>query len=478
MKKSKIADVREKNMLVMGLGLHGGGAGAVEFLARHGARVTVTDLRTRRQLAPSLKALAKYPHIRYVLGRHRTQDFLAADMIIKNPGVRRNSPYLKAADAAGIPITSDMGIFFAACPAPIIGVTGTRGKSTTTYLIWKLLKTKYGNRVYYGGNIRKSVLTILPRIKKSDIVVLELSSFQLQDLAAEKVSPHIAVITNLLRDHLNWHRDMREYRDAKSAIFRFQKSGDILFYNDKDAGARRLAARAPALARSAPRLAPTLQTIVDRNLGEHYRASAALAVAVAEHYGITDTAIIQTIRGYRGLAGRQEIIAEIRGVTFVNDTTATIPDAAVAAIQRFSKILRDGGVYKKDGHMGRVARFRHRTTSGAGKLILIAGGSDKKLDFRAMKREMKKYVAAAIFLPGNATEKIKHALPSTKTYAVKSMADAVRTAVTIAQKGDFVVLSPGAASFGLFLNEFDRGDQFAAEVKKLRSGYEKSGARA
>lgn len=467
MQKDKV-NVVGKKALVMGLGLHGGGAGAVEFLARHGARVTVTDLRTRRQLAPTLRALRHLGGIRYVLGKHRTEDFLAADLIIKNPGVRRDSPYLESADAAGIPITSDMGIFFAACPAPIIGITGTRGKSTTTYLIWKLLKTKFGNRVHYGGNIRKSVLTILPRIKKGDLVVLELSSFQLQDLAAEKVSPHIAVLTNLLRDHLNWHRDMREYRDAKSAIFRFQKSGDMLFYNGDDAAVRRLAARAPALARAAPRLAAPLQAIVDRNLGEHYRTSAALAGAVARHYGVTDTAIAQTIRGYRGLPGRQEIIAKIRGVIFVNDTTATIPDAAVAAIQRFSKILRDGGMYKKRERMGRVTRFQHRATSGAGKLVLIAGGSDKKLDFRAMKQEMKKHVAIAILLPGNATAKIAGAMPATKTYAVKSMAEAVHTAVTIAQKGDFVVLSPGAASFGLFLNEFDRGDQFAAEVKKLK----------
>jgi len=457
--KNERLDVKGKKVLVMGLGLHGGGAGTVEFLARCGARVTVTDLRTRRQLAPTLRTLKHLHGIRYVLGGHRPEDFLVADIIIKNPGVRRDSPYLKVADARGIPITSDMGIFFAACPGRIIGITGTRGKSTTTYLIWKLLKTKFGNRVHYAGNIRKSVLAILPRIKKGDLVVLELSSFQLQDLAQEKKSPAIAVITNLLRDHLNWHRDMREYRDAKAEIFRFQKPGDMLFYNGDDATVRGLVARAPAGARAVTSLTAVLQPIVDRNLGPHYRSSVALAIAVARHLGVSDTAIVKTIRTYKGLPARQEIIAAIHGVRFVNDTTATIPDAAIAAIRRF------------------------RALAGADhQLILIAGGSDKKLDFRAMIREIKKSVDALVLLPGSATDRIlalmKKQSGDIPTFCrmsecrmaiikVPTMKESVILARKRATKGDYVLLSPGATSFGLFLNEFDRGNQFVSAVKKL-----------
>ena len=463
-----------KKVLVMGLGLHGGGAGAVEFLARRRAKITVTDLRTARQLAPTIRALQHLKGIRYVLGKHHTQDFLAADVIIKNPGVRLDSPYLKAADAKGIPITSDMGIFFAMCPAQIIGVTGTRGKSTTTYLIWKLLKTKFGNRVHYGGNIRKSVLAILPRIKKGDLVVLELSSFQLQDLAAEKISPHIAVITNLLRDHLNWHRDMHEYAQAKAAIFRFQQPGNHLFINSEDAGLRRLVRRAPAhmhtVAAATPlgsrQYSPILENagmsgIVDRNLGAHYRPSVALAIAVARHFGVPDAAIAKTVRIHKGLPARQELIATVRGVRFINDTTATIPDAAIAAIRRFRAL----------------AGSSHR-------LILIAGGQDKKLDFRTMAREMKKNVDAAVFLPGTATDiliresrvknqesrrlKSKSKVQSSKKYFLaRSMEEAVATAWKEAGKSGYIVLSPGAASFGLFLNEFDRGDQFVQAVKKV-----------
>ncbi len=444
--KDKKLDVKDKKVLVMGLGLHGGGAGTVEFLARRGAAITVTDLRTRRQLAPTIRALKHLKGIRYVLGEHRMEDFLAADLIIKNPGVRRDSPYLKAADARGIPITSDMDIFFAACPARMIGITGTRGKSTTTYLIWLFLKTKFGSRVHYAGNIRRSVLTILPRIKKDDVVVLELSSFQLQDLGHEKKSPAIAVITNLLRDHLNWHRDVREYYDAKSVIFRFQKSGDRLFYNGDDAAVRRLvsAASRHVGTRAASPLATALQAVVDRNLGAHYRSSVALAIAVARHFGISDTAITKTLRNYKGLPARQEFIAIVRGVRFINDTTATIPDAAIAAIRRFRPL----------------AGPDH-------KLILLAGGQDKKLDFRAMIKEIKKQVDRIVFLPGSATERIKNKVASIQMLEAKSMAEAVDAAYGMAEKGDYIVLSPGATSFGLFLNEFDRGDRFVHAVKEL-----------
>ena len=474
-------DFKGKAVLVMGLGLSGGGVGTVEFLVKRGAKVTVTDLRTRRELAPSLKTLAKYGGIRYVLGRHRKEDFLKADIIIKNPGVRRDAPLLVEAARRRIPITSDIGIFFRLCPAKIIGVTGTRGKSTATYLIWKFLKSRFSRpssvrsvwsstsntlkrarRIHYGGNIRRSVLTLLPRIRKDDLVVLELSSFQLQDLAYEKRSPHIAIVTNILKDHLNWHRNMKEYIRAKSAIFQFQRKNDILFINRRDALLRQTARPAPVRARGAA-LPPTLLKTVNRNIGAHYRPSVALAIAAARHFGVGLPAIHKVLGSFRGLEGRQEKIATVKGIHFINDTTATIPDAAIAAIRRF----RDN------------AGAKH-------KLILIAGGSDKKLDFAAMAAAIKKYVDTLVLLPGDATEKliknIKTVLPyslirtnkrigkgkmrSIKSYKAESMADAVRTAMSRAEKGDYVLLSPGAASFGLFLNEFDRGNQFVQAVRK------------
>ncbi len=439
-------DFKDKRVLVMGLGLHGGGVGTVKFLKKHGAQITVTDLRDARALAPALHLLRSFKDIKYVLGRHKKSDIISTDLIIKNPGVRPDSPFLRIAKKYKIPVTSDVEIFFRECPAQIIGITGTRGKSTTAYLIWKFLKTKFP-RVWLAGNIRKSVLEFLPRIKKGDLVVLELSSFQLEDLAKLKKSPHIAVITNILLDHLNWHKNFQEYERAKSYIFKFQGARDYLFFNPQDRRVKQSAQHAVSITMS-PRLPQELRSIVDQRLGAHYRSSAGLAVAVARHFYIPLRAIKKILFSFQGLPARQEEIAIIRGVRFINDTTATMPDATLAALKRFRKL------------------------SGRNKLILIAGGQDKKLKFKKLTAEIKKSVDTLVLLPGTATKKIKRELrignyKSRNICEANSMHEAVKIARKLAQRGDYIILSPGAASFGLFLNEFDRGDQFAQEVKKL-----------
>lgn len=451
-------EFRNKRVLVLGLGLHGGGVGAVKFLARHGAHLTVTDQRPRRELKQSLEALRSFKNIRYVLGMHRDEDILAADVIIKNPGVPWTSPYLALARKNKIPITSDIGIFFARCPGRIIGVTGTRGKSTSAYLIWRFLKTRK-RRVFLGGNIRKSALEFLDGTRPDDIIILELSSFQLEDVGKDDLlsasgsrrSPEIAVFTNILTDHLNRHAGMRDYVRAKSVIFRFQKPTDYLFVNPDDTRLRRLVKAARSRVRF-PSLPGRLKQIVLKNLGAHYISSVALAVGVARHFGVLPAAIQRILASFRGLEGRQEAIAAIRGAQWINDTTSTVPDATIAALERF-------GSHKPKG-----------------KIILIAGGQDKKLDFRAMARAIKKYVWRLILLPGTATEKIRSKTVSKgqmangklKITEVASMREAVRAAAQMTEQGDCVILSPGAASFGLFLNEFDRGRQFNEEVKRSR----------
>ncbi|MBI4137811.1 MAG: UDP-N-acetylmuramoyl-L-alanine--D-glutamate ligase [Candidatus Sungbacteria bacterium] len=447
-------DFRNKRVLVLGLGLHGGGVGTVKFFARRGADITVTDVRSKKELAPSLEALRSLKGIRYVLGKHREQDVLAADLIIKNPGVPQESPYLALAAAHRVPVTSDIGIFFAECPGRIIGVTGTRGKSTTAYLIWKFLKTVY-RRVFLGGNIRVSVLEFLDKTRSGDILILELSSFQLEDIAKDDLlrasagrrSPDIAVITNILKDHLNRHRTMAAYAAAKAAIFQFQKRTDHLFINREDARVRRLVKRARSRVHFVS-LPNVLKPIVERNLGTHYLSSVALACAVAKHFGVNPGSLKKILGSFRGLEGRQQTIAAWRGVQWINDTTSTVPDAAVAALKR----------------LGAHARLR--------KIILIAGGQDKNLDFRAMARAIKKWAKCLVLFPGSATEKIEKELGTWSrehgTRQARSMREAVRVAALLAEPGDRVILSPGAASFGLFLNEFDRGARFIAEVARLR----------
>jgi len=442
----------------MGLGLHGGGLGTTKFLARHGALVTVTDLRSKSVLAPVIRELRGLKNIRYILGRHRKKDFSQAELIFKNPGVPPDSPLLKYAQKLNIPITSDVAFFLEHCPARIIGVTGTRGKSTTVKIIGGLLALKYKG-VFIGGNIRKSVLKILPHLKSKDWAVLELSSFQLHDLnyqsKKERLNIHYAVLTNILRDHLNWHKNFSSYVNSKKNIFRWQKGDDYLFINTGDKLVKRLVKKAPAkiIYANSNR---SYQKIVQKNLGKHYLPSVALAVSVAKKLGIKDKQIKKFLRRFRGLEGREEKIASLKGIHFINDTTATSPDATIAAILRFS-----------------VLPPRNK------KIILIAGGQDKRLYFTKMAEAIKRRVDSLVLLPGTATQSLKRELKKTKlkpnavklknVREVKSIREAVQTAYRLAKKGDYVILSPGAASFGLFLNEFDRGEKFAEELTKLKS---------
>lgn len=443
-----ISDLKGKRVLVMGLGLHGGGVETVKFLLKEGASVTVTDLRKRRDLAPSLKKLNKYKCIGWVLGKHRKSDFLKNDLIVKNPGVVPDSPYLIFARKHGIPVTTDVGIFFRRFPGKIVGITGTRGKSTAAYLIWRFMGGKFRRRVHLGGNIRKSVLPILATAKKGDYAVLELSSFQLEDLSKERTkrkSPEIAVITNLLPDHLNWHKTFKNYLRAKSYLFAFQKKGNYIFANPADKTVRKLVGNTHSRV-IFPILPKKLRELVSSKIGKHYEPVAALALAVARYLGVPQGSAVKELERFGGLPGREEKIAVRRGVRFINDTTATIPEATLAALNRFSD--------KKEN------------------LILIAGGSDKKLNFRTLVKKIKEKVKRLILLPGSASEKIKKGLKTVnyetqKIHRVRSMKEAVKTANRLAQKGDWVILSPGAASFGLFLNEFDRGDQFVKEVLRL-----------
>lgn len=455
-----------KKVLVMGLGVHGGGVETVKFLIKQEAKsIIITDLRSAQQLKSSLAALKKYPRastkIEYILGRHRKSDFAKVDVVIKNPGVPPTSPYLEFVKKRNIPIISDVEIFFSLCKADIIGITGTRGKSTTAALISTILTQAIRqngkiyepksrtekNKVFLAGNIRKSVLSILPKITQRSLVILELSSFQLEGLANIKISPHIAVITNILNDHLNWHGSLANYIKAKENIFRFQRKGDYLFVNPNDSTLKKMVTTARSKVIK-PSLKTNLRFIVDKQLGRHYRTAAALAVAVAKHFGIEEKIIKKSMQNFKGLEGRQEVIGKVKGITIVNDTTSTIPEATIAAIIRFRE-------YAKPHH----------------KLLLICGGTDKKLNFKEFVKKVKMYTDVLILLPGTATDKINRLLkknpPAEKPIiaAVHSMKEAVQKAFFYAKRRDWIILSPGATSFGMFLNEFDRGEQFVKEIK-------------
>ena len=472
----RLADFRNKKILIMGLGLHGGGTGTAIFFARLGSQITVTDLKSRLELALSIAQLKPFRNITYHLGGHRPNDFRTADYVIKGPGVADGSRFLKITKRAGVPVLSDVEIFFRLCPAQIIGVTGTKGKSTTATLLAAMLRAhgRYGNapriprgsatrigrgsRVWLGGNIRKSVLEFLPRVRRKDLVVLELSSFQLDSLKKNRVSPHIALITNIFPDHLNRYPSMTAYAASKANIFRFQKKGDGLFINTKDALLRRLSRGAPGrvIRYDPPAVFRRFSRFWPRGSPRYHMPNIAAAIAVARHLKVGERAIRQVLARFKGLPGRMQFVRSVRGVEFINDTTATNPGAAGEAV---------------------IATKRRIGSHG---LHVIAGGYDKGLKADKFIKALRRHAASVIFLPGTATAKMKpetrNPKPETspkskiqKIFEAKTMKEAVRMACRNSRKGDVVLLSPGAASFGLFQHEFDRGEQFVRAVKRFAS---------
>ncbi|PIP60261.1 UDP-N-acetylmuramoyl-L-alanine--D-glutamate ligase [Candidatus Uhrbacteria bacterium CG22_combo_CG10-13_8_21_14_all_47_17] len=436
-------------VLILGLGKYprGSGISAALYFAKRGDEVTVTDLSTEKELAGNVKQLKKYKNVHFVLGRHRLEDVRKADLIVRNPGIRKNTRELMEARKRGIPLASDITLFLEQCPVPVIGITGTRGKSTTSTLLADILTAsgKY-RRVWLGGNILVSPLTFLSQVKEGDIVVLELSSWQLESTGEAGISPSIALWTNLMRDHLNTYEDMAEYAEAKAQIFRHQKPEDIaLLPSDKsfDAYAESTAGNVYRWGTSRSLEHKIVKSVSLKILGAHNEKNAEAAVAVALQLNVSQTAIKKALRQFTGIANRQELVATVRGVKFINDTTATTPDATIAAIKAFAK---------------------------QGKIHLIFGGADKELDFTEVAGVLKRARVDVVVLPGTAHAKIVKVFSAKKVsfQDVDSLREAVRTLFARAKKDDVILLSPGCASFGLFKNEFDRGEQFQKILKTIR----------
>ncbi len=518
-------DLRGKRALVMGLGVHGGGLGVARFLADHGASVTVTDLRGPEQLQSSLDALADLP-IAYILGRHRDEDFRNADLVIRNPGVPRESRYLQIARANGAAIEMEMTLFFRLCPGPILGITGTKGKTTTTLLTAAMLREQYPDTVV-AGNLRVSALEALPRITAGTPVVLELSSWQLEGLGEAKLSPQYACYLNLYPDHLDRYGSMRAYAEAKDQIFLHQRATDVAVFNSRcveysnaytgpqhgwqfwKTPARRiwffnsiaqdldivteefnpgqhshqtdgfinwqndeLVWQLPASETGGQYVEEIIGTKSDVHLqGDHNLTNIAAAAALAKAFGITNDNIRNAIRNFTGVEHRLEFVRELDGVRYINDTAATAPEAAIAALHSFDRPI-----------------------------VLIAGGADKNLPFDDLAREIVLRAKAVVLLNGTAAPKLLEALariderPKARPELVEGTNDesfmshdspfvlrprsfvhgpfndfaaAIDTARALAAPGDVVLLSPGCASFGMFRNEFHRGEEFRRIVRQL-----------
>lgn len=433
-----------KKITVMGLGLLGRGIGDIRFLAAHGAELIVTDLKSREELAPALAELADVPNITYVLGEHRLEDFRDRDMVMKASGVPLDSPYIAEAQSHGIPIEMSAALFARLAGIPMIGVTGTRGKSTVTHLIHHVLTQASDEPVLLGGNVRGvSTLALLDEVTPQSVAVLELDSWQLQGFGESKMSPNIAVFTNFMDDHLNYyHGDRNAYFADKANIFLYQEAGDTLVTTPE------VFARAEDFAHAQGVTFAQAIELVDHSVvpddwvvplaGEHNRMNVACAVLALRATSLPDEYIRAGIETFPGVPGRLEFIGERKGVQIFNDNNSTTPEATMAALEA-------------------VGKERN--------VVLIMGGSDKGSDMSALLAVLPKHVKHTVLLAGTGTENIRGKLGGAPMY--DALADAVQDAFEHAEDGDVVLFSPAFASFGMFSNEYERNDQFLELVRSL-----------
>ncbi len=451
-------DLRGKRVLVMGLGLQGSGMAAARYAAQQGAIVRVTDMKSPEVLAPSVQALAGLP-IGFVLGEHREEDFLWADIVIRNPGVPLSSPYLRLAREHGAQIEMEIALFFLACPARIIGITGTRGKTTTSTLIYEILKAS-GAPTVLGGNVAGvETLSLLPQITPETLVVLELSSWQLEGLAPHAISPQVAVMTNVYPDHLNTYSGMEEYAAAKANIFRHQQAGDLAVFNYDNPWTRRFGEEAPgrvwftslqrggSFARGSVDISPLLFRETPL-IGQHNLENILLATTTACLLGVPDETIGETVRQFHGVTHRLQEVAVVRGVRYINDSTSTTPVAGRVALEAF-----------------------------AAPLVLVAGGNTKHLPLEDWPEAIVRRCRDVILLQGSGTDELlqaleeqaqKQGLPNPVRGVFTNFTQAMDAAVALTSPGDVLLFSPGYTSFGMFLNEFDRGNQFISYVRHLQ----------
>lgn len=462
-----IADLKNKKITVMGLGLHGGGAGVVRFLSSAGAKVIATDLKSKEELKLTLEKLKDLKNVTYSFQQHKPEDFSKVDMVIKNPAIPWTNKYIKLALENKIPVEMDSSLFFKFCPCPIVGITGSKGKTTTANLIYEILKLA-GKKPVKIGIGQVSVLDKLKELKKENIAIFELSSWRLSGLGKNKMSPYIAVVTNIYPDHLNYYKTIESYVADKKNIFLYQKKENSLILNVDDEIVKSFEAEAKSrvLKFSKNKISQGRGVYLENEniyfndgvdekkilekkelkiKGEHNLHNIMAALAVGAELKIELSVLKKAVSQFQGVEHRLELVKEINGIKYINDTAATIPQAGIFALNSF-----------------------------VDPIILICGGSSKNLDMEKFGEEILRKAKGVVFLKGLATDKIISAMKKVdndldveKLQIVETMEKAVELASSVAKKGDVILLSPGAASFGLFANEFDRGNKFKEIVANL-----------
>lgn len=455
------AKLTGKRVLVMGLGRFGGGVDAARYAAQAGANVVVTDKAREDQLQDSIRQLSDLSGIEYRLGRHDPEDFATADVVIANPAIPPDNEFLEIARRHGRTVTSQMGLFFQSCPAPIIGITGANGKSTTTTLTAHLLenarprtsKPAYG-KVWLSGNIGdRPLLTILDQVRPDDLVVLEISSFQIEQLAQVRKAPKVSLLTNLTPNHLDRYGAFEAYCTAKEGLFSLQILDEndpaVSIFNAEDPVARSWHEKY----RSQPgRLCRQFSA---DDIGSEMRAAYALpgranlsnlaaAMAIARCFGVSDRSIRACLSDFKALPHRLELVAQSNDVRWYNDSKATTPEGTMVALSAFDCPK-----------------------------ILIAGGYDKHTPFHELGEKIAAGAKATILIGQTArtiADAIRAAPRSGQSVDIRfagSLAEAVELAHQLAAAGDVVLLSPACASYDMFENYQQRGRLFGELARRI-----------
>jgi UDP-N-acetylmuramoylalanine--D-glutamate ligase len=446
-------ELRDKNVLVIGAGLSG--RAAVRRLQKKGARVFLTDRQPAERL-PGLAALALPPE-RLYLGRDPDIDLIHPELFVLSPGAPPTLPFLQNALAAGTPLLSEVELALADCPAELIGITGSNGKTTTTALCGELIACG-GRPTVVAGNIGLPLCDVTEGLTADSLIVAELSSFQLE--TAQTLHPRIAVLLNITPDHLDRHGALESYANAKGRIFARQTAADLAVLNGGDSRVRAFAAETAArtvffaaaaipegycllgdhiVRRSGGREEKIIARSELRLRGLHNMENVMAAVAVADELGIERAAQQETLRAFRPVAHRQEVVGEFDGILFINDSKGTNPDSALKAV----------GAYDAP-------------------LVIIAGGRNKGLDLTEFMRAIARK-AKRLILIGEAAPEMAILARRAGVQAVESAADmprAVAAAVRAARSGDVVLLSPACTSWDMFANYEERGECFKSLVRE------------
>ena len=450
-----------KRVLILGAARQG--LALARWLSIHGARVTLSDMRSAADLRVARESLAEYS-IEWALGGHPLELLDSTDVLCPSGGVPLTLPIIVEAVKRGIPLSNDSQIFMEVVPCKTIGITGSAGKTTTTTLVGNMAKNSYGDKAYVGGNIGDPLINYVDDMKSDDVAILELSSFQLEQMT---ISPNIAAILNITPNHLDRHGTMEAYTTAKSRILEFQSDKDTAVLGRDDHGAWSLRNRVKGKLftfslheleeglsgayyhdgllnlRDGIAYLPLMPREKISVRGDHNLANVLAAFTIGHAAGFPLDAMLEAVEDFRGVPHRLELVRELNGVRWYNDSIATAPERSMAAIRAFDEPI-----------------------------VLLLGGRDKNLPWEELMQLVNERVDHVVIF-GEAADKIQKVAESLRLREnhfitrASNLHQAIRKAAEVAKSGDVVLLSPGGTSFDEFKDFAERGERFREWVQEL-----------